>query len=73
MLLSENCYKGEGAWPEEAIHVKILRWSGGAREHYASEISDRKKVHIEVLIKKKPINPNLTCGHAPCAVHVCIN
>ena len=40
------CYQVEGAWPEEAIHVKkkLLdrMWSGGAREYYVSEISDRK-------------------------------
>ena len=35
----EPLFQVEGAWPEEAIHVE---WSEGAREHYASEISDRK-------------------------------
>ena len=30
-----------GAWPEEAIHEFFLQ-TGRAREHYASEISDRK-------------------------------
>ena len=42
-VASKNCYLSyqvEGAWPEEAIHVKKFAdrmWSGGAREHYASD------------------------------------
>ena len=37
--------KWKWAWPEKAVHVKNFAgrmWSGGAREHYASEISDMK-------------------------------
>ena len=41
----EPLFKWKGAWPEEAPPQKKncgRMWSGGAREHYASEISDRK-------------------------------
>ena len=46
-MASENrylSYKVKGGVPEEVIHVKFVgrMWSGGAREHYVSEISDRK-------------------------------
>ena len=37
--------KWKGAWLEEAIRLNIFagrKWSGGAMEHYASEIRDRK-------------------------------
>ena len=37
--------KWKGAWPDEVIHAKNFAdrmWSGGVREHYASEINDRK-------------------------------
>lgn len=61
-------------------------WSGGAREHYVSEISDQKwalKIrpviaHIKVFfhhmsLRKRPIN--LACGHVQvpvCSSCVCI-